>query len=239
MHPEHAGERRRRAAAGASATRPKSSSQEVAHQIRLSATIWKTSRAVPAARLSAPSSSARSPPASCRVTSQPISQPRHRRRPTTPPMCGCSHTRSYIRWIARAKLDAEKSVISSPAIPVWARTWSVVTSPSMQASSPPGRPRRPRRRCWTASPIRCGKNDGEHDQHRDQREQSLRGDQHAPVDELDPRRSRGPAGPGSGPGRPAPAPARLRVWYVVVRRSRVPATSNALTSRAVADDPAG
>ena len=25
-----------------------------------------------------------------------------------PPMCGCSQTRSYIRWTARAKLVAEK-----------------------------------------------------------------------------------------------------------------------------------
>jgi len=77
---------------------------------------------------------------SCSVSSQPTSQTKQRRAPTRPPTCGSSQIRSYIRCIARPKLVAEKNVISSPMIPVCARTSSMLTSAVTAASPDPPSP---------------------------------------------------------------------------------------------------
>ncbi len=87
------------------------------------------------------------PAISWEAISQPNSQDRQRRRPTTPPRCLSCHTRSYIRWIAREKLVAENNVIRMPMMPVVLRTASAsipvppepstLDTPSWTAAWPP------------------------------------------------------------------------------------------------------
>ena len=138
-------------------TRANSRTWTVHHQIAQLTRLCMSRRTTVSSRSDRPTKPSR--PTSWRVSSHPMSQRNERRSPATPPTCGKSQTRSYIRCTARAKLVAEKSVISRPTSPVWVRTCSASTESCTMSDASSPMPMTDSTRS-TATPVRSvGRND--------------------------------------------------------------------------------
>ena len=115
-----------------------------------------TSRSTPAGPT--PRSARPSSAITCSMISQPASHAKQRRFPFTPPTWGSSQVRSFIRWIERAKLVAETSVITAPTTPNSDRTWSGLNAARTDCVSSGPSPVAPWKRWLKAMATSCGRN---------------------------------------------------------------------------------